>query len=490
MIFSFSPTTCDRLKRMTITTQLWLSVTLALVLGLALTTFAFNADQRGFTEQQLNTLGRIITHQTAASSAPLLLAGDQLSLTINLQQLTDLPQIEGAEILSTDGKTLVQVGQPSELAQQQPIMSEATALGSLRIYLNPLTTEYRLLQSLPYSLAASILTLLLIVAAIRQFNRRLNRSLLATSQQPEPNPSDQAREVDTYTHTQTQTQQTLVDPLAGPADNEHPDPPTQPVAAYDSTQISQDPVDEPSLVTTDNNTDTNTYNNTDNNADEMPDHPALAEDLTAPAPLPEASLPDSPDTTPATPVSASSQQDYLLYANHHVGGSDTLTSTERQQLLVRYRKSLEQVARLYKGELREDPLGNWCVRFSPRSNDHSHGINALCAAQLFNALYRGINTQAIRSFSPALNIKLVLLCGAPGSFDTLAEDALLLSDRVQANDLITHQMLYQTQALQDRLLGNAQYRKHDDDTYLISALNSDYQTLIDRQAEHFLKQSC
>ena len=86
-------------------------------------------------------------------------------------------------------------------------------------------------------------------------------------------------------------------------------------------------------------------------------------------------------------------------------------------------------------------------------------------------------------------MKLVILCGPTASFDALAEDALLLSDHIQDNDLITHKALYQTPTLQERLLGNAKYRKFDDDTYLVSALNSDYQTLIDRQAEHFLKQT-
>ena len=149
MIFSSSPAISSRLKRMTTAPKLWSLITLALLSGLALVATAFSADQRYFTEQQLNSVGRIISQQTAASSASLLLSGDQLSLTINLQQLVDLPQIDGVEILTPNGKTLIQIGHSSTLTMVQPILTENTTLGSLQIHLNPLTADYRLAQSLP-----------------------------------------------------------------------------------------------------------------------------------------------------------------------------------------------------------------------------------------------------------------------------------------------------------------------------------------------------
>ncbi|MEH6648544.1 MAG: hypothetical protein V7707_00805 [Motiliproteus sp.] len=526
-------------QRMTITARLSLGVTLSLLAGLVLSLFAFSADQRSFTEHQLNTVGRIILKQTAASSATLLLAGDQLSLTINLQQLADLPQISGAEITDPSGKSLIKTGRPSDLFIQQGINSEATRLGLLRIHLNPLSAEYGLAQSLPLTFAASLTTLLLLGIALGLFSRRLQRSLrpiqLAANQLQQQLPMTfiKTTDQDELGQIATSLNQCFADSSA--TENQEPEGPNSVDPNTANTSASAPTVDDLTTASTNSNlifsepdsASTSPLIDTAAPIGNQPEplysansqtdslysvNPAEAIAQPASNATPEEQQLNTPIFTSAStatsespsgldtltpgeeftdtesPDSNPSHWCYLFYANHHVGGSDTLTTSERQQLLVRYRKSLEQVARLYKGELSEDPLGNWCVKFSPLSNDHSHGINALCAAQLFNALYRGINTQAIRSFSPALNIKLVLLCGPTDEVDALAEDALLLSDRIQDNDLITHKRLYQISSLNERLLGKAQYRMHDDDTYLISALNNDYQTLIDRQSEHFLKQ--
>lgn len=532
MNFHLPPAITELHQRMTITARLSLGVTLALLAGLVLSLLAFSVDQRSFTEHQLNTVGRIILKQTAASSATLLLADDKLSLTINLQQLADLPQISGAEITSPGGKSLIKTGRPSDLFLQQSINSETTRLGLLRIHLNPLSAEYGLAQSLPLTLASALTSLLLLGVALWLFNRRVNRSLqplqLAARQLQQQLPmtlietigKDELSQIATQlnqrfaivTDDRIEEQQT--------ADTDQPSPSDtiisassspEPVSSESNTATNNSTINttvpasghSSALSAADNKTDkhystalsetalqsaskTTAEEQQQTNSTTTPSATTAFTGIEEPTPElnpfpPKTGLDESPDATP-------DRWSYLFYANHNVGGSDTLTTNERQQLLVRYRKSLEQVARLYKGELSEDPLGNWCVKFSPLSNDHSHGINALCAAQLFNALYRGINTQAIRSFSPALNIKLVLLCGYTEQIDALAEDALLLSDRIQDNDLITHKRLYQISSLNERLLGNASYRMHDNDTYLISALNSEYQTLIDRQSEHFLKQ--
>ncbi|MEH6822818.1 MAG: hypothetical protein V7629_02765 [Motiliproteus sp.] len=485
------------LQRVTLTTKLWLSVTSTLLLALILLSGAFQADQRHLTEQQLKTLGNAISQQTAASSAALILAGDELSLSINLQQLTTLTQISGAEVFDPKGNSLAQSGLPSALFLEQPILSEQTELGSIRIHLNPGTDAYTL--TLPLTLAMAAVTILLLLAMTLLLSLHLSRplnALLAATQQICTDtpiaPLDPQRH-DQFGLIAQLLNQRFAEPLAmpaaetsdAPAPSEHT---ANPAADSDSTALTlagQKPgpsasPDNPAATTLD---------------------PSQNHDQAATTPEPEQQpeqqldqqLDQQPDQQPDQQLQTADNdhatQGYLFYINHHVGGSDTLTRSEREQLLVRYRKALEQVARLYKGGFDEDALGNWYVKFSPLPHDQCHGINALCAAQLFNALYRGINAQAIRSFSPALNMKLVLLCGPTSDFDALAEDALLLSDQIQDNDLITHEALYQVPALHERLLGSAKYRKFDDNTYLLSALNDDYQTLIDRQALHFLKQS-
>lgn len=465
----------DRLlQRVTLATKVWLSTALCLLLGLIILSIALQADQRRLTEQQLTALGAAISQQTAASSAALILAGDTLSLSINLQQLVAFAQISGAEVFDRKGRSLAQAGQPTALLVEQPILSGQTALGSVRIHLDPETDAYRL--ALPLTLAMGAITLLLLLATTLLLARHLNRPLQALLSAVEQLCSDNPiAPLDQRRHDQ-------LGRIAQLLNQRFSEPLVEPAAP------SIEPLAEPApsaATTAERSPEPDNQTAAPGSAHQEPliEEQAAAETETAATTL---SSDSTARTQAATDTSAA--RSYLFYINHHVGGSDTLTSTEREQLLVRYRKALEQVARLYKGGFDEDPLGNWCVQFLPLSNDQSHGINALCAAQLFNALYRGINAQAIRHFSPVLNMKLVLLCGPSHCFDALAEDALLLSDLIQDNDLITHKALYQTPALQDRMLGSAQYRKFDDDTYLISALNADYQTLIDRQAEHFLRQ--
>lgn len=470
------------LQRITLATKLWLSVASTLLLGLILLGVAVQADQRYLTEQQLKALGNVISQQTAASSAALILANDELSLSINLLQLSALTQISGAEVFDRKGNSLAQAGLPSELFLEQPILSEQTLLGSVRIHLNPETDAYAL--ALPQTLATAAITILLLLAMTfllsRHLSRPLNDLLAATRQICTDHPIaplDPQRRDEFGQIAQLLNQRfavPVVMPTAAAAT-----PETETVAEHaasaaadsDSTaQALSGPEQEPEPV-----------------ASESPANPTMP--TPEPNHNPEMATEPEPEPEPLAAVSSPTPQGYLLYINHHVGGSDTLTLSEREQLLVRYRKALEQVARLYKGGFDEDVLGNWYVKFSPLAHDQSHGINALCAAQLFNALYRGINAQAIRNFSPALNMKRVLLCGPTSGFDALAEDALLLSDQIQDNDLITHEALYQVPALQERLLGSAKYRKFDENTYLLSALNGDYQSLIDRQAVHFLKQN-
>ncbi len=501
------------LQGITLATKLWLSIALVILLALIIIRVAFQLDQHQITEQQLQTLGAAISQQTASSSVALILASDELSLSINLQQLATSPQISGAEVIDRKGNILAQAGKPSTLFQETTILSEQTRLGVVRIHLNPEADDYSL--TLPLTSAMSAVSILLLLLAIFIYTRHLSRPLQALLTAAEQlttgdliSPLDQQRHDELGQIAERLNSRFAAPELEPELESQHdsietttPGADGQAIVLETNTseRLTADAIttDNVHTLTTDQTptaTPTTFANLSANlNADEVqPAAEIQSETITAEKTATTAGridAPSKPEPSLKNSQAAPSEQGYLLYVNHHVGGSDTLTANEREQLLERYRKALEQVARLYKGRFTEDALGNWEVRFSPLSNDQSHGINALCAAQLFNALYRGINAQAIRSFSPALNMKLVILCGPTASFDALAEDALLLSDHIQDNDLITHKALYQTPTLQERLLGNAKYRKFDDDTYLVSALNSDYQTLIDRQAEHFLKQT-
>ena len=492
--------------------KIWLLLGGTLLVGVALTATALKFEQQQLSRLQLQQLASVLAEQTSRSVAPLLLANDELSLSITLSQLTELDAIQGAEVIDRNGNPLTQTGKQAELTLERPIRVEQTELGKLRLHLDPEQATYQFGHLLPLTLAALLLSLTLLLVAIWLLTRHLRtplHALLEASQQLDQlatSPLDAAR-ADELGQIASNLNARFAPPevTAEVADSEKTIPAEQSAPDESASEYT-----DRSGVALADQPSTAAFASAEvesAGSPQQPNSPVYQANKTAvmAADTPSASdlnraLATAGETSGGKPDNTEQQdaavtlhenapQGYLLYINHHVGGSDTLTSTEREQLLVRYYRSLEQVARLYKGQLSEDALGNWCVRFTPLSEDQSHGINALCAAQLFNALYRGINTQAIRNFSPALNMKLVLLCGPIGQFNALAEDALLLSDQIQENDLITHQTLYQTPVIKERLLGRGQFRKYDDDTYLIASLNSDYQTLIDRQAEHFLKQA-
>ncbi|WP_421861795.1 hypothetical protein [Motiliproteus sp.] len=490
MKFSPSSLLAPLLQHLSLSRKIWLAVGTALLAGVLLFSVALSHEQRSFSEHQLMTLGQALAEQTSQSAAPLMLADDELSLSIILQQLTSLEQIQGAEILNSNGDYLSQVGKPSEMSLSLPIRAEQTQLGSLRLHLNPGSSIYQISELLPLSLAALGAALIFLLLALIWLGRHLGRptkALVHTIVQINHGHRPPALEHQRHDELAPMMQllnQHFCEPrssIEDPAENstktnKNPQPDSAEDTAKQTSQeltadaILDDGVPKPAQTDT----------TADPSAESIPPHAAAEAEVIGQ---------DTDTDTDKAEVVDTGPRGYLFYVNHHVGGSDTLTTTEREQLLTRYYNSLQQVARLYKGLLEDDALGNWCVRFAPLSDDQSHGINALCAAQLFNALYRGINSQAIHNFSPALNMKLVLLCGPIREFDRMAEDALLLSDQIQENDLITHTELYQIDELQQRLLDSASYRKFDQDTLLIASLNRDYQTLIDRQAEHFLKQN-
>ncbi|RDE24089.1 hypothetical protein DV711_00315 [Motiliproteus coralliicola] len=486
----FSPSTllAPLLQHLSLSRKIWLAIGTALLAGVLVFSIALSHEQRSFSRHQLMTLGQALAEQTSQSAAPLILAGDELSLSIVLQQLITLEQIQGVEILNGDGDYLSQVGKPSEMNLSQPIRAEQTQLGSLRLHLNPDSSVYQISELLPLTLAALGTGLIFLLLALVWLGHHLGRpakALVHTIVQI--NHGHRPPALGHQRHDELAPMMQLLNQHFCEPEVVAPHKPDNETAAAKETltetaMVQAEQQQQPPATDSPGGQDP-----LDTPETEVP-APHPEDKCQTPTAEPEESEPESPETDQSADED-SGPRGYLFYVNHHVGGSDTLTSAEREQLLTRYYNSLQQVARLYKGLLEDDALGNWCVRFAPLSDDQSHGINALCAAQLFNALYRGINSQAIHNFSPALNMKLVLLCGPIRDFDRMAEDALLLSDQIQENDLITHTELYQIDELQQRLLDSASYRKFDQDTLLIASLNRDYQTLIDRQAEHFLKQS-
>ncbi|WP_207063867.1 AhpA/YtjB family protein [Motiliproteus sp. SC1-56] len=448
-------------RHLPVTLKLLCVAALVLVLGHGASLYQLQRELNQQGQAQLQTLGEAISFQTALNAGPMLLSQDWLSLNIALKQLTDAPQVRGAEILDRQGKQLAQAGADSALQFQHAIDIQGDLLGSVRIYLDQTPLQRQTQASVRRTLLISALAALLGLAAFYGLSRHLRQPLQALNRAAEElrrddtiTPLDEKRR-DEFGRIGRLLNRRFAPPL-----------PEEELPLHEQLEHLADELREslpPSA------------------GDESPAAPVTG---APPAPLEPVVTAENEFTAPPAQQSL-----YLFYVDHRSAASDSLEAEERTRLLARYRQDLEQVALLYRGRLQEDEAGNWCVYFEPLSSEHSHGVNALCAAQLFNGLYRGINQQRIRNFSPVVNIKMALVMGVTDDPQGLAQRGSQMSQSLEANELITDAGLFSVPHLSERLLAEAGYRKTDEHAYLLTTLSPDYQALIDRQAEHFLNQN-
>ncbi|MCV6589502.1 MAG: hypothetical protein OIF57_10785 [Marinobacterium sp.] len=184
-------------------------------------------------------------------------------------------------------------------------------------------------------------------------------------------------------------------------------------------------------------------------------------------------------------IPAATDAGYCFYVDTsaHSGNSD---ADERTQLLMTYKRLAAQSAALYKGHLIEMKTGDFFIHFSAPLPDDSHGINATCSAMLFNLLYKAFNQQRIRSFKPALNLRMSLARGRKEHEQRLLEEARALAHTTESNDLITHTALTEAQSLQQKLLQYSKLRRDEEDKVIITTLPENVQTLLQKQAEQLL----
>jgi hypothetical protein len=131
--------------------------------------------------------------------------------------------------------------------------------------------------------------------------------------------------------------------------------------------------------------------------------------------------------------------------------------------------------------------GDIRVMFDDQDINDNHGVQALCAAKLFNQLYKYYNHRQITRMQPTLNIQLSLVRGNRAKIELLREEAHFLTCTTVSNELISHTPLSEVQALKETLLDNAQTERQDEDKILILSLNASYQELLERQARHLAK---
>ncbi|OMH33734.1 HAMP domain-containing protein [Motiliproteus sp. MSK22-1] len=517
-------------RRFSVTSKLLTLLTLIAVCSGLILFDQLSRNLKQLNQSQLDTLGNSIAAQLALNSGPLILGRDWVSLNISLKQLTDDPQIQGAEITGNKGEMIAQAGQPIGQQYEHRIQSSSTSLGQLRLYLSdkPLqSASNKVIQNLGLILLAcvglSILAAWLFSRHLTSPIKALERAAMQIQEGLDINHLDDSRsdEFGSINHMLNQQfaydeeldeQQASAEEDLEPEDDlqsefEDSELPTrveniQPVEPENDMVLQ--PQDPPFELDTEASRE-----------ESKPFFPSPKANVAKPTLIDALSSTQNPDTAKTTTAySADHEHDqttaklsYLLYINQKDSSSNALEPEERSNLLQIYRQIFEQACVLYKGHIYQDDQENWFALFrhlegknsvEPASaaitnnsdnnrseNSINHGISALCAAQLFKGLYRGLNQHRIHQFRPVLNLKMSLVCGSKEQAQMVAQ-AQQLSLSVETNELITDQRLYSMEPINSRMLANGQYKKANDSTYLVSSLSSDFQDLIDRQVEHFL----
>lgn len=177
---------------------------------------------------------------------------------------------------------------------------------------------------------------------------------------------------------------------------------------------------------------------------------------------------------------------YLFYIDSNTASSDNMDPNEKATLLNVYHYLAKQVARIYNGEAELLENHDVVIRFELRDEQDGHGINALCAAMLFNLLYKGFNQSRIMGFQPVISLQMSLARGHHAKYDLVKEEAHFLTRTTGSNELISHTALTEAQQLKESMLADAEIRREDEDKVLLMKLTPKHQALLQKQANHLL----
>ena len=177
---------------------------------------------------------------------------------------------------------------------------------------------------------------------------------------------------------------------------------------------------------------------------------------------------------------------YLFYIDTTSAHAEYADDEDRAQLLRNYQYLAGQVASIYGGEALLLKDNNIQLSFAKSLAGDEHGINAICAAELFILLYKAFNQSRIRAFQPVMNLHMSLVRGNADKLPLLLEEARFLTRTTQSNELISHTALTEAPELKQAILKDADIRREDEDKVLLLTVTQRYQELLQKQANHLL----
>ncbi|MGB1237551.1 MAG: hypothetical protein ACPG4U_05025 [Pseudomonadales bacterium] len=517
---SYSMTTADKITTHYQPSSLkFIGMTvLAIVLCLGVSAFVgmqfARMEAQALTQSQL----KVIKQQAAITLQPLILTSDSVSMNIHLSALAEAPYINGLELTGPRAKVLARAGNSNGALDEVIIYNQQLEIAKLAIYVNDRSANRYFNPLLLLILGLGVATCLCVLITATTLARRDIRTLNAA-----------------YKPLLEHRFKVELERAAPPIDTPAELPPAAVSLAIVDIEKAAEPVEpapEPASKSVENSEELVELLKPDNTQrmphftpppksgeDESTAHSdtppkeqvTLAEndveiELSETKPSDNREKPSEPLNNPLRrPVGHEEQLDlytlehqleislkaeeaaYLLFIDCSSGRAPIEDQDEHTQLLTQYRKLVTQVTKIYGGTLELLANGDIRVLFDMQDPDDNHGTQALCAAKLFNQLYKYYNQRQITRMLPTLNIQASLVRGNREKIEVLREEAHFLTCTTISNELISHTPLSEVTTLKEELLADASTQRHDEDKILILSLNPKYQALLEQQARYLVK---
>ncbi len=478
-----------------------LTLTLACILlgGLLLAGIYLSIVAGKAAKQQTQQQGELLGQQTVTLIKPALLSDDGVSLNFVLNQLVRQPYIEAIILKDSKDRLIGRAGERTRdnlIKQEILIHQQSQTLAILELHLNPQPNQQHisnlLIQVAILALIIIILTLTGCWILLSRHPDRTTTTDITTAQTDSVNSSPNIFFADP-SHASTQQKSTPPTDNAKNIDTPDKDDPEQLVELL---RPAEDSPNMPDFAPFTEHKEANITQKSEpeNNTDTIVEEVTLTLPSRNKVPNPlfenskhEVQLDLYTFEQELELIVAADAAGYLLYLDLASGHSDNIRNDELTELQEYYYRMLDMVIAIYQGEVTRIENGDLQLAFLRPHKDDSHGINAICASQLFNRLYKQFNQQRIRSLKPVLNLHMALVRGHYKKLPRMQEEARFLTHSTESNDLITHTALSEAPDLKVSLLAGADIERTEEDKVLIRKVNENYQKLLDKQARHLLK---
>lgn len=439
--------------------------------------------------QQTNAQGILLSKQTVTLIKPALLAADPVSLNFILNELVNQSSIDAISLTDTKNRLLGRAGEANDddaITLEAVIKQQEQALAYLQLTLNPGSYRASFHELLIQALILGLIIVILALSALWYFLRSADLDIpLSTARkakkpaplaQPKSSLAEQLPPTVTDDNVQNlDDSEQLVD-LLRPSDDAPHMPEFAPFSEHkedpDKVELQTAPENNPlveEITISPVHKTTSKFKNPlfENDKSEVQlDLYAFEQELEL--------------------IVSADQAGYLLYLDLASGHSDNIPQEQLHEMQEYYYRMLDMVIAIYQGEAAKISNADLQLAFLKPHKDDSHGVNAVCASQLFNRLYKLFNQQRIRRMQPVLNLHMALVRGHHKKLPRLQEEARYLTRSTESNELITHTALSEAPDLKVSLLAGANIQRAEEDKVLILSVNENYQKLLDKQAQHLL----